>query len=58
MGELILIGLSRPRVHMGELREGRGGGPLSAGDDSALSRDIANIITSRATVGGALGVLD
>ena len=32
---------------MRELREGRGGGPLSAGDDSALSRDIANIVISR-----------
>ena len=28
---------------MGEQREGRSGGPLSAGDDSVLSRDIANI---------------
>ena len=39
---------------MGELREGRGGGPISAGDDSVLSRDIANIVISR----GALSVLD
>ena len=32
---------------MGEQREGRSGGPLSAGDDSVLSRDIANIVISR-----------